>query len=139
VSNKTARLDQILFDLGFADQDQITRALRRQQSHGGRFGIKLVQLGVITEEQLVTALSEQFRIPTLSPAEGEISRALVERMPPDLVSKGLAIPLSWNEGQKVLSLAIANPSDIETMRGRGTPSRPRPCGWHWFPRPSSPS
>ena len=116
MSNKTARLDQILFSLGYTDQDQITRALRRQQSSGGRFGMSLVQLGVITEEQLVTALAEQFRIPILTPGVDEISSALVERMPPDLVSNGLAIPLSWNDAQKVLSVAIVNPSDIETMK-----------------------
>jgi hypothetical protein len=113
---KTARLDQILFRLGFADQDQITRALRRQATHGGRLGRNLVELGVITERQLFAALAEQFGIPTLEPEERSISKELVARMPADVVAGGLAVPLSWNEQQRVLSLAVANPADEETVR-----------------------
>lgn len=113
---KTARLDQILFRLGYADQEQITRALHRQETHGGWLGRNLVELGVITEQQLFEALAEQFRIPTLEPVEKSISRELIGRMPPDIVADGLAVPLSWNEQQRVLSLAVANPSDEETVR-----------------------
>lgn len=113
---KTARLDQILFRLGYADQEQITRGLRRQQTHGGRLGKNLVELGVINERQLFEALAEQYRIPTLEPEQKSISPALVARMPADIVADGLAIPLSWNEQQRVLSVAVANPSDAETVR-----------------------
>ena len=113
---KTARLDQILFRLGYADQEQITRALHRQQTHGGWLGRNLVELGVITDHQLFQALAEQFRIPTLEPDERSISKELVARMPPEVVSDGLAVPLSWNEHQRVLSLAVANPADEETIR-----------------------
>ncbi len=113
---KTARLDQILHRLGYADQDQITRALRRQETHGGRLGRNLLEMGVITEQQLFEALAEQFRIPTLEPEEKSISRELVARMPADVVADGLAVPLSWNEQQRVLSLAVANPADEETVR-----------------------
>ena len=112
---KTARLDQILLRLGFCDQDQITRGLRHQKDQGGRLGTNLVQLGAITEQQLLTALSEQFRLPTMVPEQRNVREELVRRMPPDVVASGLALPISWNEEQKVLSMAVANPSDTEAL------------------------
>jgi hypothetical protein len=113
---KTARLDQILLQLRLTDEEQITRALRRQKSHGGRLGMNLVQLGAITEEQLLMGLAEQFRVPTMEPKEGDIPPDLVERMPRDIVSDGVAVPLAWNEGARVLSLAVANPDDTVSLR-----------------------
>ncbi len=68
VMKKTARLDQIFLKLGSANEEQIARALARQRSYGGRLGKNLVEMGIITEQQLLAALSEQFRIPTATPA-----------------------------------------------------------------------
>ena len=113
---KTARLDQILLQLGYVHVDEIAGALRRQRAHGGRLGMNLVQLGAITEEQLLTALAEQFRMPTLRPSESDIPSDLLERMPREVLAEGLAVPLAWNETQRVLSLAVSNPGDEAVMR-----------------------
>lgn len=113
---KTARLDQILLNLGFIQSEDITRALQRQKAHGGRFGMHLVQLGLITEEQLLDALSEQFRIPTLLPREADIATDLIDRMPEGVVAEGRALPLKWNAEQLVLSLVVANPDDTDLIR-----------------------
>jgi hypothetical protein len=113
---KTGRLDEILIKLGYCDEEQIVRALRRQQTQGGRLGLNLLALGVISEDQLLNALSEQFRIPTLLPEERTLRLELVSKMPQDVVAEGLALPLSWNEAQRILSLATANPGDLETLR-----------------------
>jgi uncharacterized protein DUF4388/type II secretion system (T2SS) protein E len=113
--DKTARLDQILLRLGYADQEQFIAALARQESHGGRLGTNLVQLGAITEAQLLEALAEQFRVPTVVPQEQNISAELLDRMPDGVVVEHLMLPLSWNEDQRVLNLAVANPGDEEVI------------------------
>jgi len=113
---KTARLDKILLSLGLVEPEDIARALRRQKSHGGRFGRHLIELGVIDEEQLLDALAEQFRLPTLLPRAEAAPDELVARMPEGVVAKGLALPLKWNEEQRVLSLVVANPDDTEVLR-----------------------
>jgi len=113
--SKTARLDQILLQLGYVHVDEITRALRRQQSHGGRLGMNLVQLGAITEEQLLIALTEQFRMPAVKPTEADVPKELLDRMPHDLLAMGLVIPLAWNETQRVLSIATSNPGDDDAL------------------------
>jgi len=113
---KTARLDQILLQLGYVHVDEVARALRRQKAHGGRLGMNLVQLGAITEEQLLIALAEQFRMPTLKPSEADVPPELLLRMPEDVISAGLVVPLAWSEAQKVLSVATADPGDEDVLR-----------------------
>lgn len=113
---KSARLDQILFRLGFATQDQITRALQRQQAHGGRLGLHLVQMGFVTEHQLVEALAEQFGLSWRPLDESSVPVELVPRMPPDLVEEGRMLPLAWDEGLKVLTVAVGDPGDGDALQ-----------------------
>lgn len=113
---KTARLDQILLRLGAVTEEQITRALRRQEARGGLLGRNLVELGIIDEGQLLEALAEQFRLPVIRPTESDIPGELVERLPAEMIRTGRILPVKWNEDRKVLSLAAANPGDLDTLR-----------------------
>ncbi len=114
---KTARLDQILITLGYASQEQITRALARQRSHGGRLGMNLVQSGFITPEQLLAALAEQYQLPSTILTERDIPADLLSRIPPEIILDHLILPMAWNSQQKVLTLAVANP-DVDDALGR---------------------
>lgn len=119
MARKTERLDQILIRLGYATPAQIEDAVRRQAARGGRFGTNLVEMGLLSEEQLFDALVEQFRVPTISVNESTVPRGLVKRMPSQLLTGSLVIPVDWNEEQKVLSVAVANPSDEESIMRAG--------------------
>ena len=112
---KVGRLDEILIGLGYVDEDQINQAVERQKQEGGRLGMNLVEMGAISEEQLLTAVAEQFRLPITVPEEEAVSPELAARVPSDVLREGLAIPLSWNQVQGVLSVAVANPGDEEAM------------------------
>jgi DNA-binding response OmpR family regulator len=112
---KSERLDQVLMRLGYATQAQIQEAVKRQSSKGGRVGKNLVELGAITEDQLFDALTEQFRLPTTKLDESNVPRELLDRMPPRTVVEHLMLPIAWDADRRVLSLAVANPSDHETI------------------------
>ncbi len=60
------RLGEILIEKGFCKAEDIDKALQVQQSYGGKIGSILFNMGVITEEQLLEALADQFEIPFLS-------------------------------------------------------------------------
>ncbi|RLG54237.1 MAG: type II/IV secretion system protein [Candidatus Hydrothermarchaeota archaeon] len=62
-------LGEILVERGFCSEADVKRALEIQKEFGGRIGSILVNLGAITEKQLISALAEQFRLPSLSDAE----------------------------------------------------------------------
>lgn len=112
---KSERLDQILIRLGHVRKDQVDEAVARQQDQGGRIGQNLVELGALTEEQLFDGLVEQFRIPTVTVDESSMDRALLDKMPVDVLSESLIVPIGWNESVGVLSVAVANPSDEEGL------------------------
>ncbi len=113
---KTARLDQILMTLGFADQEQIARGLARQRARGGRLGQNLVENGAITEDQLLAALAEQFQLPAVIPSPENIPMALLKKIPREIVFDHLILPLTWNKTQKVLTLVLGNPEESEAIR-----------------------
>lgn len=108
---KTERLDQILIRLGYATPSQVDAAVQRQAAHGGRIGQNLIDMNVLTEAQLFDALVEQFRVPTIAVDEHTVDHRLLEQMPPEALESGLIVPVSWNDEQKVLSVAVANPSN----------------------------
>ena len=60
------KLGEILTEKGFCKAEDIDKALQIQKSYGGRIGSILFNMGVITEEQLLEALADQFEVPFLS-------------------------------------------------------------------------
>ncbi len=113
---KSARLDQILLRLGAVNQEQITRALQRQNTYGGLLGQNLVALGALDEGQLLEALSEQLGIPVLEPDEKRILKDVLDQMPEGSMHQGLVLPLEWNAQSRVLSVVSANPADTVIMK-----------------------
>ncbi len=61
---------ELLLKNSFCDEETIKRALDIQKGYGGRIGSILLNMGVITEEQLLETLSQQLSIPYLRSVEG---------------------------------------------------------------------
>jgi len=61
------KLGQHLIDAGLVTEDKVQQALSLQKIEGGRLGLKLVKLGYISEEKLVSFLNKQFGISHMKP------------------------------------------------------------------------
>jgi FlaA1/EpsC-like NDP-sugar epimerase len=61
------KLGQRLVDAYLVTEDQIEKALALQKKEGGRLGSKLVKLGYIPEEVLISFLNKQFGISHIKP------------------------------------------------------------------------
>lgn len=109
------RLDQILLRLGFATEEQITAALQRQGAEGGRLGTHLLRAGAVTAEQLSRALSEQCGVPAFSPGRHRVDAGLLARMPAELVSTTLMLPVGHDPSSGVLSVVAVDPGDEEAL------------------------
>ena len=71
VAGITKRLfGELLLEKSLCDEDSINRALEIQKRYGGRIGSILLNMGVITEDQLLETLSQQLEIPYLRSVEG---------------------------------------------------------------------
>lgn len=62
-ANKRVRVGDLLIDLGLITNDQLSLALNEQKEKGTRLGQAVVDLGLVTEDQLLQALSDHFNYP----------------------------------------------------------------------------
>ncbi|RMG71848.1 MAG: type IV-A pilus assembly ATPase PilB [Nitrospirae bacterium] len=105
-----AKLGQLLLAANLVTESQLQEALNLQRKEGGRLGSKLIKLGYITEEKLVSFLSKQYGVPSINLSEYEIDPAVIRLVPAEMASKYLMIPVARMGA--TLTIAMADPSNI---------------------------
>jgi len=70
-------LGDIIAKSGKLTDERIERILAHQRQHGGRFGQSAIALGYATEEDVLHALSEQFRYPVATEEQRKLTPELV--------------------------------------------------------------
>ncbi len=63
-------IGEIFVESGYCSEEDISKALEIQKNYGGKLGNILLNMGVITEEQLLKGLSKQLKLEYLSSVEG---------------------------------------------------------------------
>ena len=104
---KKGNLGEILFASQIIGEGDISSALEEQKRTGGRFGEALVSLGIVTQEDIDWALSNQLDLPYIRLKKGMIDPDAVRLVPAALARKFNFIPLIKAGGE--LSIAIADP------------------------------
>ncbi len=107
-------LGEHLTSLFSVKQEDIERALSVQKKVGGYLGQILIQQGVITETQLVNALSEQLGIPVFDidahPAGREnIAAALGQELDLDFIVQNNFIPVDFDREKGILTFVTNDP------------------------------
>jgi general secretion pathway protein E len=95
--------------------EQLEAALRRQEDQGGRLVDVLVEMGFLTEEEVLGALSERLGLDyrrTVTPED--VDEALVERVPIGFAKAHGLLPLQRTEGDAV-RVAISDPFDTACL------------------------
>ena len=111
---KEGSIGEILFKSQIITEHELRAALEAQKVSGCRVGEALVNLGVVTQEDIDWALANQLNIPYVRLKRENIDAAAVARVPGQLARRfGLCpIFLSGNE----LSVAMADPLNKEAIR-----------------------
>jgi type IV pilus assembly protein PilB len=86
------------------------KAQEEQKLKGGRLESNLVRLGYIKEDELLSFLSAQYRVPSVKLSKIEINPNVVKLIPPSISKKYFIIPIN-RVGPK-LTLAMVDPSNI---------------------------
>lgn len=104
---KKGTLGEILFASQIIGEGDIAAALEEQKQSGARFGEALINLGIVTQEDIDWALSNQLDLPYIRLKQGMIDLDAVRLVPASLARKFNFIPLikAGNE----LNIAIADP------------------------------
>jgi type IV pilus assembly protein PilB len=106
----TERLGELLIKRNFITPDQLKRALDEQKLKGGRLESNLVRLGYIKEDELLSFLSAQYRVPSVKISKMEINPTVIKLIPSSVSKKYFILPIN-RVGPK-LTLAMADPSNI---------------------------
>jgi len=107
-------LGEILIREGLITRDQLQRGLVRQKEIGKRLGDSLVELGYLSEEELLKALARQFALPQLSLSSISLSPLPIrDRLSPKYLREHRVLPIEIKDG--VLTVAMTDPTDPYTV------------------------
>lgn len=88
------RLGEILVQLGMLTPEQLRAVLADRNLVGGRLGTQLVERGLLTTDQVSEALGRQLRMPAAQERHFErADPAIVNLLKPNLAARYMAIPL----------------------------------------------
>jgi len=108
----SARLGDILIQQGVIDEEKLIAALSDQRAFGGKLGRTLVDLGYVTEEQLVNALATQLGLDTIDLTQAEIAPDALSTLPFDACERYGVFPVRVDPQRRVLWLATAEPDQV---------------------------
>lgn len=108
-----ARLGDILVEHGWITAGQLQSALAAQGSERGLLGTILVRRGLIDNEQLGAALSEQYGVPYMDIVPESISPQVVRLLPEELARSREIVPVSVSKS--TLHLAMSAPDDMDAI------------------------
>jgi type IV pilus assembly protein PilB len=106
----TERLGELLIKRNYITPEQLKRALEEQKMKGGRLESNLIRLGYIKEDELLSFLSAQYRVPSVKISKMEVNPNVIKLVPSSLSKKYFILPIN-RVGPK-LTLAMADPSNI---------------------------
>lgn len=108
------RLGDLLLEAGLITGEQLQSAITHQKIAKGRLGSNLVALGYISEDTLVEFLSQQMRVARVDVRHLDIPADLLKRIPKRMAEQYLLLPVQFKE-PKTLVLAMADPMDLNAV------------------------
>ncbi len=108
------RLGDLLLEAGLITVEQLQSAITHQKIAKGRLGSNLLALGFITEDTLVEFLSQQMRVARVDVRNLDIPTDLLKRIPKRMAEQYLLLPIQLKE-PKTLVLAMADPMDLNAV------------------------
>ena len=106
-------MGELLVRKNLITPEQLKKALEEQKSNGARLESSLVKLGYIKEDELLSFLSAQYRVPSIKLSKVEINPNVVKLVPASTAKKHFVIPTN-RIGTK-LTLAMVDPSNIPVI------------------------
>ncbi|HLK12987.1 MAG TPA: type IV-A pilus assembly ATPase PilB [Candidatus Binatia bacterium] len=106
----SSRLGDLFQKRGEITAEQLARALEQQREQGGALSTHLVKLGYVSEEQLLSYLEREYRLPVMDPLTLDVPREVLGIIPQALVVKHHLIPIGLV--RSTLTVAMADPSNL---------------------------
>ena len=109
----TRKIGQILVDLGFMTDEQLTIVLDEQEQQPGTlFGKIAEDMQLITDEQLMEALAEQHGMKTVSLEDFKFEPEVLEKVNETMAQLYRIMPLAFDAGSNTLTVACCDPQNL---------------------------
>src|SRR5918996_6450089 len=113
VKRKSKQLGQILIELGLITPEQLDAALSEHQKTPKALGRVLIDLGMIKETDLVRALAEQVGLEFVDLTDTQIDPASTALLPEALARRYRALPVGERDGK--LLVAMSDPANVYAL------------------------
>lgn len=104
------RLGDLLVEVGLINQEQLESALKLQKTTGKKLGEVLISEGVVTQEDIIQVLEFQLGIPHVILEKYNINQAACLLIPESLARRYELIPIAQQSG--VLTVAMSDPLNV---------------------------
>src|SRR5215216_3161399 len=94
------RIGELLLKEKRITPEQLQEVLTYQKTNGGKLGVNLVKLGMVTDEEITALLSKQYGVPSINLAQFELDPAVIKLIPADTAQKYQIVPLSRAGGHR---------------------------------------
>ena len=110
------RIGTILVDMGYLDEDALWKVLEEQKrSDGELLGKVATRMGLVTEDQVLKALGEQFGLKVVRLGDMSIPSELTELVNETMATSFKIVPISQNKKDKSVTVALGDPRDPATL------------------------
>ncbi|MBI4387932.1 MAG: hypothetical protein HY582_02685 [Candidatus Omnitrophica bacterium] len=109
-------IGEILIEQGSVTKEQLELALEKQKksNSGMRLGAVLIQMGIVTEADIVQALSTQFNLPYLPLKNVSLSGETCQLVPKELAYKYRFVPIE--KMKEAITIASSDSVDEKAMQ-----------------------
>ncbi|WP_261834117.1 GspE/PulE family protein [Vibrio ishigakensis] len=104
------RLGDLLVENDIVSEEQVQQALDSQRQTGRKLGDSLIQLGFITEKQLLTFLAQQLNIPFVDLNRAQVDIEAVQLLP-EVHARRLRALVIAHKGNQV-TVCMSDPADL---------------------------
>ncbi len=106
-------LGQLLKEMELISEGQIQEALQIQKERGGALGQILVDLGFVSEDEMLFALGAQAGMDVVNLDDAEIPSDIINKVPPSIANIYRIVPVSLDDG--ILTVAMADPLNVNIL------------------------
>jgi twitching motility protein PilT len=106
-------LGEALVQGGLITAEQLKQALRVQSKRGGKIGSVLVELGHISDDQLLNFLGKHYGAETTNLLSLDISESLMGLLPSKFILKYNVLPVKVDG--RTMDLGMVNPNDLSVV------------------------
>ncbi len=111
------KLGEILVNAGVLSEEDLKTALKKQKGSNKRLGEILIENNLLTEMQMISSLSKQFDIPYIDLSNIKINTGLSSLIPERFARENAVVPLKLDG--TLLTVAIADPLDYNALNDLG--------------------